>query len=157
MNEMSSHLAGREINLGRLDRAMLISIHPRYAQLILSGEKRVELRRRFNSHAVGNRMLIYATLPEAAVVGHVLIEDVQTASVNEIWQSHGKNAMISAEDFAEYFAEIFTGSAVILRNPVKYERPISLEELRSSYGIRAPQSYIYLNESHRELIEHERY
>ena len=157
MNEMPSRLSGREINMRQLNRAMLISIHARYAHLILSGEKRVELRRRFSSHAVGNRMLIYATLPAAAVVGHVLIDDVQTASVREIWQAYGKNAVISAEDFDAYFAGLRTGNAVLLRDPVKYEQPIPLDDLRKSYGLRAPQSYIYLNEAHRDLIEHERY
>lgn len=134
---------------------MLISIHSHYARLILSGEKRVELRRRFDSAAGGNRMLIYATLPTAAVVGHVVIDNVECLSTDEIWRRYSKDAAISAEDFRNYFTGVENGCAVLLSNPKTYKEPVPLHDLRSTHGLTAPQSYIFLRDAHRKLIEHE--
>jgi predicted transcriptional regulator len=137
------------------EKALLVSIHSQYARLILSGEKRVELRRRFDSEAGGSRMLIYATSPTAAVVGHVLIDDVECLSTDEIWQRYGKDAAISADDFRSYFAGVEDGCAVLLSNPTTYKEPVPLQALRDTHGLTAPQSYIFLRDAHRELIEHE--
>ena len=51
-------------------RDLLISLHPRHASNILSGEKTVELRRRFPEQRTrGALALIYSTAPVQAVVG----------------------------------------------------------------------------------------
>lgn len=136
-------------------RVLLISIHNNYARLILSGKKSVELRRRFDRKAAGSRMLIYATSPAAAVIGHVQIECVQCLSPQVIWQLHGAASAISKEDFDSYFSGVEKGCAVLLSNPSVYASPIPLQTLRSKHGLTAPQSYIFLREAHRELIEHE--
>jgi predicted transcriptional regulator len=139
----------------REKRTLLISIHSHYANLILSGRKRVELRRRFDVGAAGSRMLIYATSPTAAVVGYVRIDDVECLATNEIWNRYGEVARISAEDFQNYYAGAQRGCAVLISNPVCFSNPIPLRQLRNEHGISAPQSYIILRDAHRELIEHE--
>jgi predicted transcriptional regulator len=51
-------------------RDLLVSLHPRHASNILSGEKTVELRRRFpERHMRGALALIYSTSPVQAIVG----------------------------------------------------------------------------------------
>lgn len=137
------------------EKALLVSIHSHYARLILSGEKRVELRRRFHSEAAGSRMLIYATSPTAAVVGHVVIDNVQCLPTEEIWRRYGKDAVISVDDFRSYFAGVNDGCAVLLSNPKTYRQPVPLQDLRGTHGLTAPQSYVVLRNTHRELIEHE--
>ncbi|NWK94880.1 hypothetical protein DM806_04195 [Sphingobium lactosutens] len=152
---MASGEARRAVDERDAKKALLISIHSHYAQLILSGKKRVELRRRFASEAAGSRMLIYATLPTAAVIGHVVIDNVEWLSTDEIWHRYGNDAAISAEDFRSYFAGVENGCAVLLSNPKTYTEPVPLQDLRSTHGLTAPQSYFFLRDAHRELIEHE--
>lgn len=152
---MASGEAQRAVAARDAGKALLVSIHSHYARLILSGEKRVELRRRFDSEAAGSRMLIYATSPTAAVVGHVVIDNVECLSTDEIWRRYGKDAAISAEDFRSYFAGVEDGCAVLLSNPKTYKEPVPLQDLRSTHGLTAPQSYIFLRDAHRELIAHE--
>jgi len=152
---MVSGEAQRAVATRDEEKALLVSIHSRYARLILSGEKRVELRRRFDSEAAGSRMLIYATSPTAAVIGHVVIDHVECLSTDEIWHRYGKDAAISAEDFRSYFAGVEGGCAVVLSSPKTYKEPVPLHDLRRTHGLTAPQSYIFLRDAHRELIEHE--
>lgn len=155
MSNLASRSGGPQDRRGRSDRTLLISIHSKYADLILSGTKRVELRRRFDANSAGSRMLIYATLPTAAVVGHVCIERVERLAVRDIWQRHGRNASISAADFGRYFDGIKNGCALVLSHPIRFMTPVPLDSMRTKLGLAPPQSYIFLRDDHRDLIEHE--
>lgn len=136
-------------------QVLLISIHSQYAHLILSGEKRVELRRRFNITLAGSRMVIYATSPTAAIIGHVQIKAVECLPTDEIWMRHGAAAAIAEEDFESYFSGVDRGCAVLLSDPIAYDAPITLRELRSKHGLTPPQSYIFLRDAHRDIISYE--
>ena len=134
---------------------VLLSIRSRFANLILSGVKTVELRRRF--HPKGGRLaLVYSTLPTGAVVGTVRITEVQTLPVEEIWRIHGSNAAVSRAEFLSYYSDKELGCALLLSDPCRYRRPVTLAELRSKHGIDAPQSYLSLRYAHRALVDHER-
>lgn len=132
-----------------------MSIHTRYAELILAGTKRVELRRRFDAYAAGSRMLIYATLPTAAVIGHARIDQVHRLPIEDIWRRHGDRASISSDDFDRYFEGVRDGCAVLLSDPKRFASPVPLEHMRAAHGLSPPQSYIFLRDSHRALIQHE--
>ena len=134
---------------------LLVSIHSHYAELILSGVKSVELRRRFARNVVGRKMFIYATLPKAAVVGHVQIEGIEHISVAEIWDLYGARAAISRDAFTRYFEGVNAGYAILLSEPKRYDHPVPLQALRAIHKLTVPQSYTFLREAHRELIEHE--
>jgi predicted transcriptional regulator len=136
-------------------RTLLISIHENYAELILSGQKNVELRRRFDPNTAGCRMLIYATLPTAAIIGSIQIEAVNRLPIAEIWARHGSRASIPEPDFYRYFSGTDWGCAIMLEQPKRFATPISLEVMREKYGLNAPQSYIILRDSHSDLIRHE--
>lgn len=136
-------------------RTLLVSIHGKYAELIMTGVKRVELRRRFDLDAAGSRMFIYATLPTAAVVGHARIERVDRLAVRDIWSRHGSSASISVDEFERYFDGVENGCAVLLSEPKRFATPIPLDQMRRMHGLTPPQSYIFLRDNHRDLIEHE--
>lgn len=136
-------------------RSVLVSIHARYAELILGGHKSVELRRRFDVSAAGSTLIIYATLPTAAVVGSAVVGAVERLPLRELWDRHGPRTAVSAGDFARYFDGTEEGCALLLSRPTRYERPIPLAELRTRHGINAPQSYVYLGDAHRDLVRHE--
>ena len=63
----SRHLFGRRPAMDAITEFthdLLVSLHPRHASNILSGEKTVELRRRFpEQHTRGALALIYSTKP----------------------------------------------------------------------------------------------
>ena len=63
----------------------IISLKPRHAKLVLSGDKTVELRNRIVRLAPGTLIWIYATRPMARIVGVAEIESVVHAGPSEIW------------------------------------------------------------------------
>lgn len=84
-------------SLGREDQMIdaLISVHRVYADAIISGEKTVELRRRFSDLPQGTRLWLYATKPTAAVLGYATIERVDRARPDTIWKRHRAGAGIA--------------------------------------------------------------
>jgi len=63
----------------------LISIHPNYADKILSGEKRLEFRRVWAAQPV-DVLVIYATTPVQRIVGLAWIECVHQGSKTKLWE-----------------------------------------------------------------------
>ena len=63
----------------------LISIHPKFAEKILSGEKRLEFRRIWAAQPV-DVLVIYATSPVQRIVGLAWIEGVHQGSKTKLWE-----------------------------------------------------------------------
>lgn len=136
-------------------RALLVSIHPKYVDLILNGAKRVELRRRFDPGAAGSEMLIYATLPVGAVVGRTTVQTVQQLPIEELWARFGDFAAVKRADFLSYFGGLTHGYGLELGGVEEFRAQVPLSELREIHKVSPPQSYRYLNPGH-SLAAHER-
>ena len=125
-----------------MPKAILISIHPEYAEKILTGEKTCELRKRLPQEKP-NHMVIYATAPISAVVGTAEIENMIDLPLTELWKRVKKSAFVTLDEFHEYFRPQDRGKAFMLRYPIRFPSPIPITE----YGMkRAPQSWQYLSE-----------
>lgn len=136
-------------------RYLLLSIHPQYAELILSGTKRVELRRRIDAKITGCQMLIYATLPVGAVVGRAVVSSVRHLPIPELWSEFGSSAAVPRADFFSYYSGLTHGYAVELSSVHRYFSPVPLGDLRRIHGVSPPQSYRFLDPEH-SLAHHER-
>jgi predicted transcriptional regulator len=139
-------------------RDVLVSIHPDYASKILTGEKTVELRRRFPE--VGTRgalALIYSTSPVQAVVGFARIKYVLKLPVSRIWKDHGAAACISRLEFDDYFSGVMHGFAILLDGVCPLKEQVPAAVLLAEFGIVAPQSYRYLTQDYVALLSDERF
>lgn len=123
---------------------LLLSIRPKYVDLILSGEKRVELRRR--QPKIDNGLaLIYSSSPTMALVASFRIESVVQVPLVLLWQSVRDVAGVSRSEFYAYFHGLQTGVAIWITDVVEFRRPIRLAELRKAWeGFHPPQSYRYV-------------
>jgi len=130
----------------------LISVRPRYAEKILSGEKTVELRRRFPTLSNGGTALIYSSSPVCAIVGYTQIKDVKNVTISQIWRRYRDHACISKSEFYDYFAGLKLGFALILTGTKTFGRQLDSSLLRDRYGIVPPQSYRYLNGEFPKLL-----
>jgi len=65
-------------------RAVLLSIKPKYADLILAGTKRVELRRSWPSNDVGV-MVLYSSAPIQKLVGVAFIDRIEECDFESLW------------------------------------------------------------------------
>lgn len=128
---------------------ILVSLEPRYAEKILDGSKRVELRRRKMHVSPGATMWMYAKLPVGSVVGNARIEHAASGSPNALWKSFGSISGISRAEFFSYFDGVNQGLALVLTDVVRLKKQLPLQDLRRrTGGFHPPQFFSRLQANH---------
>lgn len=125
-------------------RNVIISIKPEYALKIVSGEKTIELRRRFPVEGIqGGIALIYASSPLKEIIGYAVIESVQELAIDKLWKRCGKQACVKKDFFYSYFEGVETGFALRLQQPVELIEPLDIKRMKEEFLLSAPQSFRY--------------
>jgi type I restriction enzyme S subunit len=122
---------------------VLLSIKPKYTELIKSGFKKYEFRRKISRKFDGSKVYIYSTSPVKKIVGVFDASRIHVDSPYRIWELFGGHSGISEEEFSQYFRDCKTAYAIEIRNLVIFEEPHD----PSSYFLEftPPQSYRYFN------------
>lgn len=121
----------------------LISVRPEYANKLLSGEKRVELRKtRFSRDLT--HLLIYATAPLSAVLGWVRVEGIDRAAPSRLWEQHKAHAGISRRAFRDYFHGHSLATAIRVGSPQRLSEPRRLSQIHPR--LQAPQNFCYVTD-----------
>jgi predicted transcriptional regulator len=127
------------------DRALLVSVKPVYADLLLSGTKTVELRRVRPNVQPGCRVLLYASSPSMEMVGTARVKAIDVGEAPSIWSSHGPATGVDRSTFDAYFDGAVVAVAITLHDVRRLHRGVPLAELRRRIaGFRPPQSFGYL-------------
>jgi predicted transcriptional regulator len=130
-----------------MKKNVLLSIKPEFAQKIITGEKTVELRRKFPiQQVIGQLGVIYASSPLKKIIGYAVITNVSFLPIDQIWSQHGEEAKVEKDFFDKYYSNLTHGFVIHLREPLLLERQICYQQLRDQYGIFPPQSFRYLSE-----------
>jgi predicted transcriptional regulator len=130
-------MADREIG-----RVALLSIHPRFAEAILNGEKCVELRRAAVASDVSH-VLLYATAPVQAIIGWFEVLGVDAGSKTSVWNRHGTVAGVSRSEFRTYFSGARRAFAIRVGKVYRLEYELRLDQIP---GVRRPpQSFQYVD------------
>ncbi len=125
----------------------IISIKPKFARAILSGEKSIELRRRIPPIEAGSRLWIYETRPTAAVVGSALVKCVVRGSLDEIWARASGRAHLDRGAYDNYFEGVNEAIGIVLAD-VRRGRSVSIEQLRGIRdGFHPPQVILRISDS----------
>ena len=123
-------------------RVALLSIHPKYADAILGGQKRVEFRKQALRDDT-EYVVIYATAPRRRVVGFFKIGRMRRSSPQGLWRRYSRVGGIGLRDFREYYGDRDEGIAIEIESAHKLRKPLALEDLA---GISLPpQSYRYID------------
>ena len=110
----------------------------------MTGEKTVELRRRFPTESVeGGIALIYASSPIKGIIGYATIDRVKKTPLDTLWRQCSKKACVSKDFFYSYFEGLEQGFSLYLKNPTQLAEPIDIKRLRDEFCISAPQSFRY--------------
>ena len=129
----------------------IFAIHPRHAEAILDGRKRIELRVRAPRLTPGTTVYLYSTAPVSAVVGGFVTGEVVEASARELWRISKDEAAVSAAEFRSYLRGR-RGKAIRIVAPFRLRRPAPREEMtKLSPGYVPPQSVAVLRDS---VLEH---
>jgi predicted transcriptional regulator len=131
---------------------ILISVKPLYFDLMVAGEKTVELRRRAMRVPAGTRVWIYSTVPNGWVGAVGEVSYVHESRPCEIWDRFAERAGISRQAFNGYFNGADRGCAIIFRRIVPLQRAVLLDDLRRHVGsFHPPQFYKRLDPTGKEL------
>jgi predicted transcriptional regulator len=131
---------------------ILISVEKRYVNRMLSGQKRVELRRRAIRVVPGTRVWIYSKVPHGNVEAVAIVENVVHASPTRIWRDYGHCTGITRSEFDRYFQGSKTACAIILRQIRRITPVLALGQIRSLLSsFHPPQFFKKLREGGPEL------
>lgn len=124
---------------------VLVSLRPRFAELVLDGSKTTELRRGPSRIDPGAIALVYASTPTRALVGAAQITEVHTYAPSTVWRRWGSTTGLQRREFHAYVEGSPRVTALLLGKVCRFSHPISLQELRRrSESFVVPQSYRYL-------------
>ncbi len=126
------------------DHALLLSIRPRFVDMIFSGTKTVELRRVKPRLQAGDLVVIYASGTTKGIVGAFETKGVTAATPSYIWKRHNGGGGLTKKEFDSYFSDAAVGYAIQIGKVWKVPQPVSLHTLRKRRAdFRPPQSYHY--------------
>lgn len=126
--------------------ALLLSVRPKYADMIFSGAKSIELRRVAPKAQRGDRVFVYVSSPTKELHGTFTVRNIVKMPLEELWEYVKLDAGVSQEEFREYFSGALFGFGIHLESPNRFHTPVSLEEIQERWkGFRPPQSFRYLN------------
>jgi len=120
---------------------VLLSIKPKYAELILSGEKKYEFRRSIFKNPRIKQIIIYASSPVSKIIGEFEIDDILSFDIKELWSHTMDHAGIDKEYYDTYFSGKDIGHAIKVKNAKRYSKHKELKEFNVK---RAPQSFAYI-------------
>jgi predicted transcriptional regulator len=85
------------------NRAVLMSIKPKYADLIFAGTKTIELRRSCPKIGRGDLVLIYVSIPRMALVGGFEVAGIVSAEPLTLCKKWQAQSGVEKETFLHYF------------------------------------------------------
>jgi predicted transcriptional regulator len=134
----------REINY-MVSKMLLISIKPKYAELIFEGKKTAELRRVCPKINNGDLVLVYVSSPIKAVYGGFKVDSIMAENPENLWKKIGDCSGITKDEFDLYFKDAKTGFGITFSEIWSLSNPVKLDAISSKWpGFRPPQSYRYL-------------
>jgi len=124
-------------------RAILLSIKPKYADLILGGSKRVEFRRSWAAQDV-SVIVIYSSSPVQKIVGVVEVDKIVVASPTSLWKICSERCGgLTRTELRTYYSGKAQGVAVLLGRVFKAIKQIDPTDVIGNFV--PPQSFRYLD------------
>jgi len=120
----------------------LLSIRPRYVELIASGKKQYEFRKSlFRNRNIG-KVYIYATRPVGRIVGSFRVGTILEDHPQRLWEQLKDVSGLTEDEFFEYFGQRDRGFAIKIESLDRMAEPIDPRALDADFV--APQSFCYL-------------
>jgi predicted transcriptional regulator len=129
------------------ERAMLLSVRPRFAEAILAGTKSAEIRRQRPAAQPGMPVILYATKPLGAVIGTAHIDNIRYGTPADLWERHHDQVGVTQEEFDQYLNGSATAYLLMLTEAHRLPYPLTLEDMRETVAFQPPRSYRYLDSS----------
>jgi predicted transcriptional regulator len=143
---------------------LFLPVKPKWADLIMSGKKTLELRKRLPSKGQGNRCIVYASSPQRAIVGTCTFVAGRSFHNSDITETNLSRACVTEAEFDAYFTDQYFGAfndpfeerwyGFELSHPTTFAKPISLEAMRVNWQLEPPQQWRYIDgKTFNEIVE----
>ena len=90
--------------MSRARESVLLSLKPRYADLVFKGLKKAELRRRIAPHFENREVFVYVSGPTRALRGGFRVGNVWRGTPEEVWREVSQLGQVDRGDFDAYYA-----------------------------------------------------
>ena len=129
-----------------MKEAIMLSIKPKYANKIFSGEKTVELRRVCpKGLSPGSLVLVYVSSPDQELRGAFKVSRVVREPLNALWKKVIRKAGVSRKDYDAYFKNKSHGIGIFIEELWCLREPVQLKQLKkTSKNFHPPQCFRYL-------------
>jgi len=126
-----------------IEQILLFSIKPEFSELILSGKKTVELRKQVPKKK-SRYAIIYESSPSKGITGLFVIKNIHVKPIKEISGLLSK-ACVSSQFLGEYYEGYNKGVVIVIEEAFRFERKLSLYELRDLMDFAPPQDFCYFD------------
>ena len=122
---------------------VLLSIKPKYADLIFEGTKKFEFRRSIFKNENIDTIVVYSSSPVQKVIGEFQIKTILNYDLAKLWKRTRKYSGIDEDFFYQYFDKKEEGFAIKIDKPRRYKKALCLKK---DFNLLPPQSFLYLKE-----------
>ncbi len=125
---------------------LLMSLKPENIEKIASGEKHIEIRKKFSAKWIGCRITIYSSKPSHEIHGHARIGKVDFGIPDIIWKKYNDKIACSEKKFYNYVGDSKKIYAIRIKDFKPYIAPILLDQIRhlTKKNLMPPPNYISL-------------
>ncbi|GIH16044.1 ASCH domain-containing protein [Rugosimonospora africana] len=127
-----------------VQRTLLLSLRPRFADAILNGTKTIEIRRRPVNTASGTPIILYASSPMMAVVGTAQLAGVDVYTPETAWRKYRRTFGLTRAEYDAYLDGSDVAYLLGLHRVNSLNEPLPLRHLREEGPFRPPQSFRYI-------------
>ncbi len=124
------------------NKFLLMSIKTKHANKIFSGIKTFEYRKKSINDNLNKYCFIYSSEEEKAVIGYVIFDYIVEGSLDYLINNTNPE---NIEGLKKYLSSKEKGFALHIKEYERFNKPITLEELRNSNdNFNIPQYYRYI-------------
>jgi predicted transcriptional regulator len=136
-----------------MSEVLFLPVKPKWADVIMSGKKTLELRKREPKHELPMMAIVYASSPRCEIVGAVEWYGTVCQGVVAFSDHDLGRACVSREQLRKYYSKKTWAYGLCLRNSVTFTKPIPLETMRTAWLISPPQQWRYIGwETYSDIV-----
>ena len=123
---------------------LVLSLKPRYADMLFMGVKTTELRRRIATGLEGREVFVYVSSPVQRIRGGFRVDEVWSGAPDDVWERVEASAGVERVEYDAYYSGSGVAHALRVSHVWEHSAPVSLGALREELpDFRPPQSWRY--------------
>jgi predicted transcriptional regulator/GNAT superfamily N-acetyltransferase len=140
IKDQSEHVYNGFLQEVKMD--VILSIQPRYAGKIRSGEKQYEFRKSLFKKPV-RRIYIYESRPTQRIIGYFLLNQIHTGTPDAIWETCQAQAGIDEQAYFDYYKGKTQAYALSIDHFVHFQTYLDPKVCLPNFT--PPQNYRYVS------------